>query len=77
MTIINNEDSYHHEKTGIYELFNRFYNSISYIKESIYAFFEGFSDNIIGNSIILLFFGYIFGKFIEVFNINYNINKNN
>tara|TARA_B110000495_G_C22821894_1_gene479758 strand:- start:122 stop:349 length:228 start_codon:yes stop_codon:yes gene_type:complete len=75
MTIINDDDSYDHTKTGIYELFNRFYNSIIYIKESIYNFFESFGDNIVGNSIILLFIGYILGKVIEIFNINYNINR--
>ena len=76
MTIINNEDSYEHKNAGIYELFDGFYNSIIYIKDSISNFFENFGDNIVGNSIILLFVGYILGKVIEVFNINYNINKN-
>ena len=76
MTIINDDDSYDYRKTGIYNLFEGFYNSIISIKDNIYNFFESFNDNIIGNSILLLFIGYILGKIIEIFNINYNINKN-
>tara|TARA_B100001094_G_scaffold330965_1_gene397696 strand:- start:3759 stop:4436 length:678 start_codon:yes stop_codon:yes gene_type:complete len=38
-------------------------------------FFNGFQDNIISKSILLLFIAFIIGKIIGLFNVQYNINK--